>query len=161
MAICFVVPFYSQKWEARHDGVQPQLPSAPRDSISIDDDDDDEEAMEVDSHEHDWRLAEFAPNTTLARQQATNSQLTTAGHYNSFFVWCAPALRFDFGFSCAALSSGTSTTHKKLNDLTTDEIIRMATDSFSTFNSWTPFTIVNRCKACWSTIVDSFGFLVY
>lgn len=84
VAICFVVPFYSQKWEARHDGVQPQLPSAPRDSISIDDDDDDEEAMEVDSHEHDWRLAEFAPNTTLGRQQATNSQLITAGHYNSF-----------------------------------------------------------------------------
>ena len=41
--------------------------------------------MEVDSHEHDWRLAEFAPNTTLGRQQATNSQLITAGHYNSFF----------------------------------------------------------------------------
>ncbi|XP_046439964.1 ankyrin-2-like isoform X4 [Daphnia pulex] len=72
------LPEMTSSGAARHDGVQPQLPSAPRDSISIDDDDDDEEAMEVDSHEHDWRLAEFAPNTTLGRQQATNSQLTTA-----------------------------------------------------------------------------------
>lgn len=38
--------------------------------------------MEVDSHEHDWRIAEFAPNTTLGRQQATVFQLITAGHYN-------------------------------------------------------------------------------
>lgn len=59
--------------EARFDGAQPQLASAPRDSISIDDDDDDEEAMEVDSHEHDWRFQQ--PPTTIPR-------LLTAGHYS-------------------------------------------------------------------------------
>ena len=67
--------------EAFFDGTQPQLTSAPRDSISIDDDDDDEEAMEVDSHEHDWRFAEFTA-ANLGRQQATTiPQLLTAGHY--------------------------------------------------------------------------------
>ncbi|XP_045031248.1 ankyrin-2 isoform X6 [Daphnia magna] len=72
------LPEMTSSGAARNDGIQPRLPSAPRDSISIDDDDDDEEAMEVDSHEHDWRIAEFAPNTTLGRQQATVFQLITA-----------------------------------------------------------------------------------
>ena len=82
LGFCFFLrPVFvrTPKPEARHDGVQPQPASAPRDSISIDDDDDDEEAMEVDSHEHDWRFAEFA--ATPLGQQATIPQLITAGHY--------------------------------------------------------------------------------
>lgn len=62
--------------EARLDGAQSQSASAIRDSISIDDDDDDD-AMEVDSHEHDWRLADLA---AAMAQQATFSRLP-AGHY--------------------------------------------------------------------------------
>lgn len=112
----FCRPVLFPKWEARHDGVQPQLPSAPRDSISIDDDDDDEEAMEVDSHEHDWRIAEFAPNTTLGRQQANNSQLITAGHYilSSFDVMCTGSSFWFWLFVCTTFVRNEHDTYKKL-----------------------------------------------
>ena len=88
--------------------------------------------MEVDSHEHDWRIAEFAPNTTLGRHQANNSQLITAGHYilSSFDVHRLVVL-----ILVVHVHHFRPERARHIYKIMTDEIVRMATDSFSTFNS--------------------------